>query len=82
MTNHNDTPSLGERGEQETNWIKISDCLPGKGDIVETKIVDERGERNVADLRFNGALWFFPDGTMYVYSNPTHWRPKNKNERP
>lgn len=40
---------------------------------VLTKINDERGERNVQTLKRQGRLWFFPDGSMYVYYSPTHW---------
>ncbi len=43
-------------------------------DVVETKIHDKDGERNHAQLRRRGNLWFFPDGSMYVYYTPTHWR--------
>lgn len=49
------------------------------GDVVETKIDDDHGERNNALLMRGGAggLWFVPDGSMYVYYRPTHWRPAN-----
>jgi hypothetical protein len=42
--------------------------------LVETKIDDEGGVRNVQSLRRSGRLWFFPDGSMHVYYTPTHWR--------
>ena len=34
------------------------------------------GVRNEAPLKLHdrGRLWFFPDGSMYVYYTPTHWR--------
>lgn len=41
---------------------------------IETKIDDEKGCRNVAVLVLKGRLWWFPDGSMYVYYMPTHWR--------
>jgi hypothetical protein len=44
------------------------------GDVVETKIDDGRGERNLCLLTRQGSLWFIPDGSMYVYYTPTHWR--------
>ena len=44
------------------------------GEVVETKIDDEHGERNIALLKRDGRLWFFPDGSMYVYYTPTHFR--------
>lgn len=44
--------------------------------VVETKIDDHDGLRNVAELKRQGNLWFFPDGSMYVYYTPTHWGEK------
>ena len=48
-------------------------------EVVFTKIDDGDGIRNEAQLRRDGRLWLFPDGSMYVYYTPTHWmslRPK------
>ena len=62
----------------ESQWGPIADAggyLAPAGDVVWTKIHDESGERNVALLRRSGNLWFFPDGSMYVYYTPTHWKP-------
>lgn len=48
---------------------------------VWTKINDADGGRNVQTLvkrsRYPYArpLWWFPDGGMYVYYQPTHWKP-------
>lgn len=56
------------------DWIKIQDELPPHGAVVQTKIDDENGERNVQNLKLQGNLWFVPDGSMYVYYRPTHWR--------
>jgi len=56
-------------------YWRPSDCAP-QGVVVETKIEDEDGVRNETDLVLKGNLWFFPDGSMYVYYTPTHWRPK------
>lgn len=55
-------------------WIATSEHLPAEGVAVETKIDGERGARNHAILIRAGALWFFADGSMYVYYRPTHWR--------
>lgn len=55
-------------------WHLISVSLPPEGLIVETKIDDERGCRNQQYLKRSGNLWFLPDGSMYVYYTPTHWR--------
>jgi hypothetical protein len=64
------TPEAKEMSEE---WRSI-DSAP-EGTIVETKMDDERGCRNEQPLRRSGRLWFFPDGSMYVYYTPTHWRP-------
>lgn len=42
--------------------------------VVETKIDDEHGVRNIAKLKRMARLWWFADGSMYVYYTPTHWR--------
>jgi hypothetical protein len=39
-----------------------------------TKIDDGDGERNVQRLRRRGRMWWLPDGSMYVYYEPTHWQ--------
>jgi len=38
-----------------------------------TKIEDSNGARNEQPLKRVGRLWFFDDGSMYVYYTPTHW---------
>ena len=43
--------------------------------VVLTKIDDDKGARNQQPLKRNGRLWWFPDGSMYVYYTPTHWSP-------
>lgn len=55
------------------DWQSI-DSAPN-GVPVLTKIHDERGERNEQPLKRQGRLWFFIDGSMYVYYTPTHWKP-------
>jgi hypothetical protein len=55
-------------------WKATKDVRPAEGVVVETMIADELGVRNVANLKRSGNLWFFPDGSMYVYYTPTHWR--------
>lgn len=49
-------------------------ALPPEGLPVNTKIHDATGCRNEQSLKRQGRLWFFPDGSMYVYYTPTHWR--------
>jgi len=56
-------------------WIRCVDILPPDGVPVPTKIDDAKGCRNEQDLKRQGNLWFVPDGSIYVYYTPTHWRP-------
>lgn len=58
------------------NWIETRGRLPDDGVVVETKIdIDENGKHcNVQALKRKDRLWFHPDGSMYVYYTPTHWR--------
>lgn len=55
-------------------WTETKDDLPPDGIVVETKVHDEHGCRNEQKLKRQGRLWFFPDGSMYCYYTPTHWR--------
>ena len=55
-----------------SEWQTISTAPDGI--VVETKIDDSLGVRNVTRLKRRGNLWFFPDDKMYVYYQPTHWR--------
>lgn len=61
------------------DWQDISSAP--EGIEIETKIDDEHGERNVQSLvkrtREPGntrPMFWVPDGSMYVYYTPTHWR--------
>ena len=55
-------------------WHRVAYHLPPVGLCVETKISDERGERNVQPLICRDYLWWFSDQSMYIYYSPTHWR--------
>ena len=55
-------------------WKKTNIELPEDGVVVETKIEDESGTRNLSKLILKNGLWFFDDMSMYVYYTPTHWR--------
>lgn len=55
-------------------WIRCDQRLPPESEVVDTKIDDATGKRNEQPLKRQGRLWFFPDGSMYVYYQPTHWR--------
>jgi hypothetical protein len=61
-------------GKARAFWNIASQVLAPEGVEVETKIHDKDGERNVQTLRRRGRLWWIPDGSMYVYYTPTHWR--------
>lgn len=61
------------------NWISCKDQLPPLSQVVETKVVKNGIDHNIQDMKRGGVagrLWFFPDSSMYVYYEPTHWRPK------
>lgn len=60
------------------NWKHVKLEQPPEGVVVMTRIKDERGERNVQPLKKSGNLWFMPDGSMYVYYTPTHWKHKDE----
>jgi len=55
-------------------WISVDDALLPDGRVVETKLDDAQGCRNVQKLKREGWLWFMPDAKIYVYYTPTHWR--------
>jgi len=58
--------------EASQEWLPAADAPEGV--IVETKIDDATGVRNVQTLRRSGKLWFDPDSGVYVYYTPTHFR--------
>lgn len=53
-------------------WMQTADTPEGV--VVMTKIDDENGVRNEGTLKRVGNLWWVPDGSMYVYYRPTHYR--------
>lgn len=55
------------------DWQPI-ETAPDRVEVM-TKIDDAEGVRNEQSLKRQGRLWFFPDGSMYVYYAPTHWKP-------
>jgi hypothetical protein len=55
-------------------WIRTIDRLPPNDKVVQTKIDDNQGVRNMQTLKRINNLWYQPDGRMYVYYTPTHWR--------
>lgn len=55
-------------------WKRTIDILPPEHQVVETKIDDGVFIRNQQPLYRQKNLWYVPDGSMYVYYKPTHWR--------
>jgi len=55
----------------EQQWISVKENPPKDGQVVMTKIANP--DRNEQTLKKSGNLWFYPDGSMYVYYTPTHW---------
>lgn len=61
------------------SW-KTIDTAPSD-QVVNTKIDDANGCRNEQALiqKLRGPqfrpMWWFPDLSMYVYYQPTHWKP-------
>ena len=77
-----DTPRLAQKmSEWQLTWQTPAIYAP-EGKVVWTKIHDKDGERNVAQLKRRGNLWFLPDGSMYVYYTPTHFSLSDSVSRP
>lgn len=65
-----------KKTDKMSDWIQCSSRLPESDVVVNTKIDDDKGCRNEQTLyRHERGLWFYPDGSMYVYYTPTHWSP-------
>jgi hypothetical protein len=58
----------------KNEWIEVARQAPTGGIVVNTKIDDDKGCRNETHLKFHRNLWWYPDGSMYVYYCPTHWQ--------
>jgi len=52
------------------DWIPTEREEPPEGDIVEA--MDSGGHVHL--LKRRGRLWWFADGSMYVYFTPKFWR--------
>lgn len=62
----------------QDKWILTTNSLPKEGEVVQT--MSPTGMEQ--DLKRNGNLWFFPDGSMYVYYTPNWWKRKPLTEPP
>ena len=71
-----------ENTQQMKGWIRTANLFPVEGVVVDTMINDGRCARNLQCLKRLGALWFFPEGDMYVYYTPTHWKPRAGKDKP
>ena len=58
------------------DWTMTEKCRPTNGEVVET--MDSGG--HVQDLKRENNLWWFPDGSMYVYYTPKAWRRKESDD--
>lgn len=55
-------------------WNSITEVPPPHNKVVMTKI-DRGGEvSNEQELKYFDRLWWLPDGSIYVYYTPTHWK--------
>lgn len=55
----------------DERWFRPDDQLPKDGEIVDVMLSNGR----TTQLKRSGRLWFVPDGSMYVYYEPTFWKP-------
>ncbi len=55
-------------------WKLTKEQTPAEGVLVETKVQDASGTRNIQKLFYRKNLWWNEDGKTYVYYTPTHWR--------
>jgi hypothetical protein len=62
--------------EHGHTWYDLTHCRAPTETEVMTGIYEHgKGWRNVQSLTLSRGLWFHPDMSMYVYYQPTHWRP-------
>jgi len=57
-------------GQRDQSWKSTENERPEDGRVVLT--MDSSG--NEQTLKLSGNLWWFPDGSMYVYYTPKMWR--------
>lgn len=55
----------------EKMWNETSRWMPPIGTVVEVLHGDKK---TISKLKYDGRMWWTPDGAMYVYWNPTLWR--------
>jgi len=57
-------------GQRNQDWKRTESERPEDG--VEVLTMDSGGHEQT--LKLSGNLWWFPDGSMYVYYTPKMWR--------
>lgn len=60
---------------QTIEWISVSEEKPPQNTVVDTKVDDKDGIRNEQKLQLKSRMWWHPDGSIFVYYTPTHWKP-------
>lgn len=65
--------AIWPKGKIMNNWQPAQTAPVDQ--VVLTKIDDGKGLRNIAPLILHKNRWCFADMSMYVYYNPTHWKP-------
>lgn len=61
--------------EPAPDWINSKERLPDENIVVEAMMwYPKDGGGRVYELIWANNLWWFSDGSMYVYFFPTHWR--------
>jgi hypothetical protein len=58
-------------------WNRVATTLAPEGKVVMT--MSPGGIET--SLKRQGNLWFHPDGGMYVYYTPSHWREMEPGEK-
>lgn len=57
------------------SWKKFGPYnQPNQDEVVETCVIDEGGQRMESKHLWRNYRWWTPDGEMYIYYNPTHWK--------
>lgn len=56
----------------QNRWRFTKNELPPRGEVVMTE--DSGGSEQKLKRHDQGDLWFYPDGSGYVYYTPFRWR--------
>lgn len=50
-------------------WTNMENLLPPEEEFVDTKISDDKGERNFQQMKRRSNLWFTRDGLYVLYTD-------------